>query len=146
MDNNDLLLNGSQATYVMPLTQGEVLGSYSGTFVFSCYLTPIQQLEAGREYRSLLGSHGPMSSETEANIAFALSQLKYRVISAPPFWNSTKQGSGYAGDIPDLNILALILEKAIMAENLFKESIQKERDALLERTILAGEAALKKEE
>ncbi len=145
MDNSDITINGSVATWNLPPTQGEVLGTYSGNFEFRCYLTPSQMLEAGREFRALLGNFAHQASETESNIAFAIAQLRFRIIKGPPFWESTKQNSSYAGDIPDLNILALILDRAIESENLFKINIQKERDLILERTIQAGEALLIKQ-
>ena len=45
----------------------------------------------------------------------------------------------------DLNIIAAVLDAAIRAEQIFKESIQKERDALLVRSIAAGEKLLQKQ-
>ena len=139
MDNNDIVLNGSTATWTLLPTQGEVLGTYAGTFQFKCYLTPIQTLEAGREFRSFLGSFSGQATETESNISFALSQLKFRVISAPPFWESTKPETGYAGNIPDLNILSTILDASIRAEDMFKEKVAKDREAILNRSINVAE-------
>ena len=145
MDNTDIKINGNIATWVMPLTEGEYLGSYKGAFEFFCYLSPTQQLEAGREFRAFVGSQGASASETELNLAYALSQLKFRIKSAPPFWNATKQDSSYAGDIPDLNIIMLVLKAADRAEELFKEILFEERQALLERSLKAAEEILKKE-
>ena len=146
MDNNEISLNGSTATWTMAPTQGEVLGTYTGSFQFRCFLNPTQLLESGREYRSLLGNMGAQASETEQNVAFALSQLRYRIVKAPPFWESTKQDSAYGGDIPDLNILVLILEKALKAEEMFKENVQREREAILDRSIKSAEELLQKQQ
>lgn len=140
MENTDITISGNIATWTLPLTQGEMLGTYSGTFQFKCYLTPTEILQSGRDYRSLLGSLSEYASEREKNIAFSLVELKYRILKAPPFWTSTLQESGFSGNIPDLNILIKILEMAMVSESLFQEKIQKERDLLLERTIKSAEA------
>jgi hypothetical protein len=140
MDNNEILITGNTAKWVLPLSQGEVLGSYSGAFEFKCYLTPTQMLEAGREYRSLLGNLPEYASEKEKNISFALVELKYRIIKSPPFWTATLQDSGYAGNIPDLNIIVMVLEKAMIAESMFQERLQKEKESLLDSTIRSAEA------
>lgn len=140
MDNNEIVLTGNTAKWTLEPTQGEISGTYQGAFEFRCYLTPTQILEVGREFRSLLGGLPEHASSKEKNIAFALVELKYRVIKAPPFWNSTLQDSGYAGNIADLNILVLVLEKAMVSESLFQEKMQKERDQLLDLTIKSAEA------
>jgi hypothetical protein len=97
-------------------------------------------LEAGREYRSLLGNLPEYASEKEKNISFALVELKYRIIKSPPFWTATLQDSGYAGNIPDLNIIVMVLEKAMIAESMFQERLQKEKESLLDSTIRSAEA------
>jgi hypothetical protein len=144
--DSDITLNGSEATWVMPRVDGELGGTYTGTFTFRCYLDPLRQLQSGREYRELLGSLAVQASDNEANLAFALTQLKHRIIKSPPFWSSTLQESGIAGNIGDLNVITLILDASIRAENLFKEKIQKERDELLNKTIEKGEELLAKEQ
>ena len=144
--DNDIIFEGSTATWRMPLTLGEYGGTYTGTFVFRCYLDPLRQLQAGRDYRDLLGSLGTLATETEGNMAFALSQLKHRIISSPPFWSSTLQESGIAGNVGDLNVIALTLDSAIRAETLYKEKIAKERETVLNRSIKVGEDLLHKDD
>lgn len=144
MEANDIIIEGSTARWNMPRMEGE-LGTYTGSWTFRCYLTPLQQLQAGREYRQYLGEHAGQATETEANLAFALGQLKQRVIKAPPFWTSTIQESGIAGDIADLAIVAAILDAAIRSETLFKDKISKERQSILDRSIKMGEDTLKKQ-
>jgi hypothetical protein len=146
MENLDITINGSQATYTMARTDGELGGTYTGTFVFKCYLSPLEQIQAGKEFRSLLGDLGQQANDTESNLAFALTQLKHRVIKSPPFWSSTLQDGPLAGNIPDLNILAIVLDASIRAEALFKEKIAKERDALLNKTIETGEKLLQEQQ
>ena len=146
MDNNDILIEGSQATWRMPRMEGDLGGTYTGVFVFRTFLDPLRQIQAGKEYRALLGDLAINAGDAESNLAFALTQLKHRIIKAPPFWESTLQDSGIAGNVGDLNIIAAVLDAAIRSENLFKEKIQKERDAILERSIKVGEQLLPKEE
>src|SRR5665213_765139 len=106
MDNNtDLTIIGSTAIWTLPPTQGDVQGTYTGSFEFRCFLNPLQHLQASREYRELLGNLGALATESEGNISFALTQLKHRILKAPPFWTSTLQDSGIAGNIPDLNVV-----------------------------------------
>lgn len=140
MDNNDIIITGSIAKWTLPPTQGEVLGTYMGPFEFRTFLTPTQILESGREYRSLLGGFPEYASEKDKELAFALAELKYRIVKAPPFWGSTMQESGYAGNIPDTNIIMTVYVKAMVAESMFKEKLNKDSEALLERTIKAAEA------
>jgi hypothetical protein len=142
MENTEMTIEGSTATWVMPRTDGELGGTYTGSFQFRCYLNPIQILQAGREYREFLGSLGAQASITEGHLAYALSQLKYRILKAPPFWTSTLQESGIQGNIGDLNVILVILDAAMDAEKIFKENAAKERESLLDRAIAAGEQRL----
>lgn len=144
MNKNDIVLNNSTATWVLPPTQGELGGTYTGRFVFRCFLDPLQDLKAGREFRELLGSLAIQATEKETNLAFALTQLKHRIISSPPFWSSTAPDSGIEGNIGDINIIALVLEAAMVSEELFKEKVKLERDFSLERSIKLAEELQKK--
>jgi hypothetical protein len=146
MDNNDIILNGSTATWQMPRTEGDLGGTYIGTFQFRCFLDPMRQLQAGKEYRSLLGDLAAQATEDEGRLAFALIQLKYRVLSCPPFWSSTVQESSIQGNIGDLNVISLVFNAAFLAETLYKEKIAKEREAILNRSIKVAEDLLQKEE
>lgn len=144
MNNSDLTIDGSMATWVMPRMEGTLGGTYVGVFKFSCYLNPIAQLQAGRQLRELLGNLGNQATDTEFNLAYALTQLSHRVISAPPFWTSTKQESSMEGNIGDLNVISAVLDAAMRSEALFKERIEKERETVLNRAIKVGEEILQK--
>lgn len=136
--DNEIVLEGSTASWTMPLTQGDLGGSYKGSFTFRCYLNPLQQIASGKEYRSLLGELGSQATNTEGNLAFALVQLKYRIVKAPPFWTATLQDSPYAGNVGDVNIVMLVLEAAIKAEDMFKSEIEKEKTEVLDRSLKVG--------
>lgn len=140
--DTDLIIDGSTAVWDMPMTNGEILGSYSGRFVFKCYLSPIDILASGKLYRELMGPQAALAADHDGHIAYSLVQLKYRIVKAPPFWGSHLSDSGIPGNIPDLNILLLVLDRAIQAEILFKEKMSKERDSVLKRTITTAEEML----
>lgn len=142
-DSPDITIEGSEAVWVMPRTDGELGGTYTGVFRFRCFLDPLKELQAGREYRELLGTFATQATDTESKLAWALSQLKHRIIKAPPFWTSTLQDSGYAGNIGDMGILTLVTDAAFRAEVLFKAKIQKEHNEALELAIKISEEKLK---
>lgn len=121
---------------------GEINGLYTGQFVFKCFLNPTEKLAAGRDYRELLGPNAVMALKHEDNLAFSLSQLKYRIISAPPFWSSTIGQSGFAGDLPDEKVIDLVLEAAIASELKYLALMKKKKEDVLEKGIKAGESIL----
>lgn len=137
-DLQDISISGNEATWRLSAT-GAINGTYIGEFKFRCFLTPIQKISANREMRDLLGDQMTMAPEHEANLAFALTQLKYRVISAPPFWNS----GSTPGDIPDSNVIMSVLDAAIAAEIKYLEQITKRKIDALERAKSAAEQMLK---
>lgn len=143
MENfNDIILDGSTATWDMGQLQGPIQGTYTGTFKFRCFLTPTQQLAAGREYRELLGPKLELAPEHEGYMSFALVQLRHRIIKAPPFWDVPAQEGRMAGDIPDINIILTVLNASQSAENKYREQCLKERDQALGGAISAAEAIL----
>ncbi|CAM6005486.1 unnamed protein product [Sphagnum balticum] len=130
----------------MPPTVGDLGGTYTGVFEFRTFLDPIRILQAGREYRELLGGLAIQADDLEVKLAQILIQLKYRIVKAPPFWTSTEQDSGMSGNIGDMNIIGMVFDAATRAEDMFKEKIEKEKQAALDRTIKAGEALLEKKQ
>ena len=141
---NDITIEGSVATWVMERTDGDLGGTYTGTFQFRCYLTPLQQLQAGREFRELLGSFANQATETEIKLSLALTQLKHKILKAPPFWSSTLEESGISGNIGDMNIIAAVSNASIRAEEMYLERIQKERNDLLDKSIKLAEEKMQK--
>ena len=128
----DIKIDGNVATWEMKL-EGDISGTYMGVFRFRCYLTPLQQIAAGREERGLMGSNIAVASEHERFLAFALTQLKYRVISAPPFWASANPNGDIPGDIPDEDVIAKILDAAVIAEKKYKDGLKARKDEALQK-------------
>jgi hypothetical protein len=137
----DLKIDNGIATWEINAT-GAISGTFIGIFRFKCFLSPLQQIAAGREERELIGASAALAPEHEKFLAFALSQLKYRIISAPPFWNT---GGNINGDIPDEEIISLILSAAIDAEALYKQQIKERKEAAIKRARTAAEHVVKVE-
>lgn len=137
-ERHDITIDGTTASWDMRL-EGDIAGTYAGTFKFRCYLTPMQKIAANREMRELLGAQMTMAAEHEANLAFALTQLKHRVISAPPFWGT---GGSLSGDIPDTNVILSVLDAAFAAELKYGESLKQKKLDAIERAKKSAEAML----
>lgn len=89
--------------------------TYTGPFKVKAGMSPFDELSAGRDMRALLGEHGVQAVDHEINIAYALSQLRYRIVEAPGFW-SEKARDGFGGADLDSNVILSILDYAIEAE------------------------------
>jgi len=139
---SDIQISGTTATWEMRL-EGEISGTYTGVFKFRTYLTPLQSIGANREYRELLGVNPLSAPEHESFLCYALCQLKYRVIEAPPFWSATLQSSTMAGNIPDESIISSVLEAAINAETMYKNQLQERKLAALKVANAEVEAIVK---
>lgn len=128
----DLKIENGVATWEMRM-DGTVAGTYVGVFKFRCYLTPTQRIAAGTEQRALLGSNMALADVHESFLAYALTQLKQRIVSAPPFWTSANPTSSLPGDIPDEEIIEAVLDAAIRAELLYKQQLKDKKEASLVR-------------
>lgn len=129
---NDIILSpeGTASWYLKE--EGDTSdATYTGTFIFKCFLTPLDLLACGKLYRELLGPNSGEASEQDKFIAVSLSQLSKRITKAPPFWNTD---SILSGNIPDLNILSLVLDKALSAELLYKEQLKNKKEAALKKS------------
>lgn len=137
----DIIVEGNTATWEMNAT-GDINGTYMGTFRFRCYLTPTQQIAANREMREMLGPQMTMAPEHETFLAYSLTQLKYRIISSPPFWTASLQNGMISGDIPDENVINEVLTAAIDAEIKYKQQLKKRKDEALQKAKQAAERML----
>jgi hypothetical protein len=89
--------------------------TYEGPFRVKSGLSPFDELSASRDMRALLGEHGVQATDHEVNIAYALSQMKYRLIEGPLFW-SEKAREGFGGADLDSNVIIAVLTAAVEAE------------------------------
>ncbi len=113
--------------------------TYMGNFKTKCVLSPLEFIKSDRMYRELLGNDPVNAHSTARNNAFALSQLQYRLIEVPPFWENREIGGGH---ISDDNVLTEVIELAIQAEDKYrklKEKEAKEIKELLTKKIKSNE-------
>lgn len=134
----DITINNNLATYSFRF-EGQVLGTYTGQFVFKCFLLPAERLAASRDRRELLGEFGVLAHDVDKNLALALTELKYRIVTAPPFWN-TNQSMG--GNIPDIDLIFNVFDAAMDAQQMFKETKELEKEKLLAAASKAAEVIL----
>src|ERR1035441_601612 len=123
-DESKIFIEGTEATWRIN-EEGPINGKYIGAFKFRCFLTPTQRIAANREYRELLGGNPTLTPEHEDSLAYALTQLKYRVISYPPFWEG--EDKPILGDIADTNIISLVLDAAVAAEMKYRKQLDEKR-------------------
>jgi hypothetical protein len=143
-DRIDIVIENNTATWELK-SEGPIQGTFSGIFKFKCYLTPMEQIRANREYRELIGPNHLTLPEHESFLAYSLTQLKYRVISSPPFWSSSQQLSGFSGDLPDENIISEVLTAAMDSELKYRNHLKKKKDEALEKAKKAAEKILTEE-
>lgn len=141
LKRTDISIEGNIATWNL-VAQGDINGTYVGTFKFKCFLTPTEKLAAGREYRSLLGPNATLAFKAEDDLSFSLAQLRYRIVSSPPFWNSAIGIDGMAGDIPDENIINAVLDAAVASEFKYRAELEQKKKIIVARTKKAAERLL----
>lgn len=141
LSRNDIAIEGNTAKWNIHLV-GEIAGLYTGTFVFKCFLTPTARLACGRLYRELLGPNPNLAFINEDNLAFSLSQLRYRIVESPPFWNSAIGINGLPGDVVDQNVIDAVLEAAVASEHKYMAQIQQRKDDAIKNAKKAAEALL----
>lgn len=117
----DILIKESTGTYHLDVV-GTIGGRYFGDFVFKAYLTPMELISCDREFRDLIGKIQTQVDPTIEFLAFALTQLKYRTISSPLFWKRNPELIP-GGDIPDQNVIEILLEAAKETEKQYKETL-----------------------
>ena len=96
--------------------------SYIGTFKVKTILSPMEFIKADKLYRELLGQNLHYASNLAQNYAFALSQLKQRIVEFPPFWEDRELNGSH---VKDDNIVMEIMELAAETEALYREDKDK---------------------
>jgi hypothetical protein len=92
-----------------------------------------------------MGPNPTFASEHESFLAYALTQLKYRIVSAPPFWVSQNPAT-LAGDIADENIISAVLDAALGAEIKYKSQLKKKKLDAIARAKAATEKLMEGDE
>jgi hypothetical protein len=104
--------------------------TYIGEFRVKLILSPLETIAIDRDYRELIGAVNPFMANSEANnLAFALSQLKHRVISSPSFW----KGESYDGGHLPKKVLYSILDMSLEVQDKFKKQREDEMEAIRQK-------------
>jgi hypothetical protein len=130
-DEVSVELDKGIASYELVMS-GQILGTYTGKFSFRCAVTPMQFLEADRDYRELLGRNGELASTHADSIAYSLAHLRQRIVEAPPFWNEF--GSKFGGaHIKDHEVVDRILKVSVVAENKYRKLLNDKHSAAINK-------------
>jgi hypothetical protein len=89
--------------------------TYEGLFKVKGSLSPFDELSAGKDMRQLLGEHGAGATDHEINIAYALAQLRHRIVESPSFWTERSR-DGFGGADMDGNVILHVLTLAVDGE------------------------------
>lgn len=115
---SDYRFEGSKAFFDYQNIGDRTNTTFLGEFCVKCIMSPLDHLKADRLYRELIGPVNPHLASKEAkNYAFALSQLKQRVLEAPDFFKNSEMDGGHL----DSNVLIDIINEAIEAEEAYQD-------------------------
>lgn len=120
-------IDGSEGKFEINIVGNITKQTYIGKFRVKCVLSPLEEIEADKTYRELLGNNYHLADEGIKQKAFALAQCKLRIIEEPPFWINDYIGGGH---ILDSNVLIEVLEQAIMCQQEFIDQKVEEEKAL----------------
>ena len=111
------------ATFFVDMVAAADKATYKGQFKVKCILNPLEYINSDALYRELLGKTNPQyASEYVSQLAYALSQLKYRIIKSPSWFKNNS--TGVDGSNVDDKILLQIFEKTIQAEEDYRKGIE----------------------
>lgn len=97
--------------------------TYKGMFKIKCVIGPIQFINSDALYRKLLGESNPQyASDLAGRLAYAISQLKYRISDCPDWFKS--ENGMYGSEVQD-NILLYVFDKCVEAEMIYREEMEK---------------------
>ena len=119
----DIDYNMGTAEFFVNLEAAADKSTYKGNFKVKCVLSPLDYIQSDGTYRELLGKTNPQfANEYVAQFAYALSQLKYIIISNPSWFDNSV--NGIKGSNVDDRILLHGLDKAIQAEEQYRKGIE----------------------
>jgi len=120
-------IEDSTGSFEVSLIGSQTKESFMGAFSVKCFLSPMDVIKADRLYRELLGEVSPHLAATDTqNLCFALSQLKYRVISSPAGWKNKEIDGGHL----DANIVIEVLNKSIECQTVYMGKSKKRLETL----------------
>ena len=140
-------INTEDCTGIFHLNENgtTTIQTYMGTFKVKCILNPMDFMAADKLYRELLGDIHPETAHGHTkSVAFSLSQLKYRIIEAPAFWDNRELGGSH---LKDDSIIVSVLNMAMDIERKYRATMVKEAERRQEElTDRIRSKAIEKEE
>lgn len=134
--NNNIDYYMATATFRVNIESSSSKAIHKGVFKVKCVLSPLEYINSDAFYRQLLGKHNPQFASDYVNqLCYALSQLKYRIIDAPE-WFDNKE-TGVIGSSVDDNILLHVLDKAVEIESEYREGVVEQYKAAKEEVVEA---------
>jgi len=131
-------INENIAEFKIDVIGEQTAQTYLGEFKTKCILSVGDEIEADKHYRNLLGENLIYATQDVKELAFALAQLKVRVIESPFFWGELKEGH----ESEDRNLVFEVLNKSIEGQAQFLEEKQKvinEKKDKLTKMLKSGE-------
>ena len=128
-----MIITDSEAKFDVNIIGERTNNSYLGSFRVKCILSPMEEIKADRMYRELMGQNPHLASEHVSQLAYALSQLNFRVIDSAPFWQGGEIPGGHIGD---RNVILEVFDKSVEAQVTYIE--QKENEMIEKQKQLAG--------
>lgn len=123
-DNIEINYNMSTATFFVNIESSSNKMVYRGQFEVKTILGPLEYIQSDALYRDLLGKNNPhLATEYVGRLCYALSQLKYRIITCPEWFKNHE--TGMHGSNIDDTVLLHILEKTVECEEKYRKGIEK---------------------
>lgn len=104
--------------------------TFMGEFTFKVSLNPLEVIATDRYYRELLGGNPLSATNSAQEMAFALSQLKYRIDKAPSWWEDVFNPNS---NFFDYAIIVEVLNLSYEAEQEFKAKTEENLNKAKER-------------
>jgi hypothetical protein len=136
---------GRATIEIMNFVGSKTMNTYMGTFECRCLLPAGEYVKSNRDFVSMVG----VSPDNDATrIAYALIQLKYRLIKKAPFWIS--EGDIMDGShIEDYNLIMHLHKACMEAEKTYKDMMKdqfdKNKDRLAKQRTAIAERVKDKE-
>jgi len=121
--DRDINYHMATATFYIDMVAAGNRSTYKGAFEVKCLISPLELIRSDALYRKLLGDTNPnYASDYVGSLSYALSQLKYRVVSSPAWYSN---GTDIDGSHIDDAILLKIFDDAIECEAEYRLGIDK---------------------
>jgi len=125
LESTDLVVNSDgTAKFSINIVGTTTMQTYFGNFKCKCSLNAIEYIKSNKEFIEEVGSSSNFGEPEE--IAFALIQLKYRLLNWAPFWAIGDSVNINGGHLKDYNVITHVFNICMKAEEEYKDMMKKE--------------------